>query len=53
MSVKQQPVSWKPKEMQSWQQKLLDNSYDLAKSFPVAQQSHSSRDTDFQLGGFW
>lgn len=52
-TIKEQTVSRKSKEMQSWQQKLWDNSHDLGKSLPVDQQSHNYFDSIFPLGGFW
>jgi len=51
-TIKVQPVSPKSKEMQSWQQKLRDNSHDLGKSLPVDQQNHNCSDSTFPLGGF-
>ena len=52
-SIKEQPVSPKSKEMQSWQQKPRDNGHDLGKSLPVDQQSHKCSGSIFPLGGFW
>jgi len=52
-TIKKQPVSPKSKEMQSWQQKLRDNSHDLVNSLPVDQQGQNCSDSIFPTWWFW